>query len=57
MIKAAQLKADIINDVSGFNYDNQSIKILKRFNISKVIHHMQGTPTTMQKDQNIKMFY
>ena len=54
MIKAAQLKADIINDVSGFNYDNQSIKILKRFNISKVIHHMQGTPTTMQKRPKYK---
>ena len=57
MIKAAQLKADIINDVSGFNYDNQSIKILKRFNISKKFITCKVLRLQCKKDQNIKMFY
>ncbi len=39
---------DLINDVSGFNYDQRSLSILKKEKISKVFHHMQGTPNTMQ---------
>ncbi len=39
---------DLLNDVSGFNYDQNSIKISKKKNVSKVLHHMQGTPNTMQ---------
>ena len=48
MIKAIESGASLINDVSGFNYDNESLSKIKKFNISKVIHHMQGTPNTMQ---------
>ena len=29
MIKAIKYGADLINDVSGFNYENQSLKIKK----------------------------
>ncbi len=50
MIKSIKSGADIINDVSGFNYDTNSILKLKNFNIPKVLHHMQGTPNTMQKN-------
>ena len=50
MIKSIKNGADIINDVSGFNYDPNSILKLKNFNIPKVLHHMQGTPNTMQKN-------
>ena len=50
MIKSIKNGADIINDVSGFNYDTNSILKLKNFNIPKVLHHMQGTPNTMQKN-------
>ena len=39
---------DLLNDVSGFNYDRNSIKFIKNNNISKVLHHMKGTPNTMQ---------
>ena len=54
MIKAIKYRADLINDVSGFNYDSKSLLILKNDNISKVLHHMQGTPNTMQKNPKYK---
>ena len=54
MIKAIKYRADLINDVSGFNYDNKSLLKLKKYNIAKVLHHMQGTPNTMQKNPKYK---
>ena len=50
MIKGIKYGVDLINDVSGFKHDNQSLLKLKKYNVSKVIHHMQGTPNTMQKN-------
>jgi len=41
-------KADIINDVSCFRFDPKSFNSVKNKNLWKVIHHMQGTPQTMQ---------
>ena len=49
MIKAINYGADLINDVSGFSYDSRSLSRLKKYNVAKVLHHMQGTPNTMQK--------
>ena len=43
---------DLLNDVSGFNYDRNSLKFIKKNNISKVLHHMKGTPNTMQIKPN-----
>ncbi len=40
--------ADIINDVSCFKFDKNSFNSLKNKNTWKIIHHMQGTPQTMQ---------
>ena len=54
MIKSIKNGADIINDVSGFNYDKSAIKKLKNYNVPKVLHHMQGTPNTMQKNPRYK---
>ncbi|MEC7169176.1 MAG: dihydropteroate synthase [Pseudomonadota bacterium] len=48
MKKGIENGVDLINDVSGFNYDKKSSFILKKNNISKVLHHMQGSPNTMQ---------
>ena len=48
MIKSIRYGADLINDVSGFNYDPYSLLKLNNYDTSKVLHHMQGTPTTMQ---------
>ena len=41
-------KVDIINDVSCFKFDNNSFNTIKNKNLWKIIHHMQGTPQTMQ---------
>ena len=50
MTKGCELGVDLINDVSGFNFDQFSILKLKDYNVAKVVHHMQGTPNTMQKN-------
>ena len=54
MVKSINYGVDLINDVSGFNYDKNSLKKLKKYNIAKVLHHMQGTPETMQKKPSYK---
>ena len=50
MEKGIKLGVKLINDVSGLKYDNQSIKVLKKYNKPFVIHHIQGNPFTMQKN-------
>ena len=50
MRKSLKYKADLINDVSGFNYDKDSINFIKKSRVAKVLHHMIGTPNTMQKN-------
>ena len=47
---AINYKADIINDVSCFKFDALFYRKIKNKNLWKVIHHMQGTPQTMQKN-------
>ena len=47
-------KVSLINDVSGLTYDKDTIEILKKSNIPFVIHHMQGTPKTMQNNPSYK---
>ena len=54
MEKGINYKVNLINDVSGLNYDPNTINILKKTNIPFVIHHMQGTPKTMQKNPKYK---
>ena len=48
MEKGFKFGVNLINDVSGFNYDKISPVIFEKNKISKVLHHMQGTPNTMQ---------
>ena len=50
MINCIKHGVDLINDVSGFEYDKESINKLKKYKIAKVFHHMQGNPKTMQKN-------
>ena len=40
--------------MSGFTYEKNSLKNLKIKNAVKVLHHMQGTPKTMQKNPKYK---
>ena len=49
MKKGIKNKINLINDVSGLEYDPNTVQILKETNIPFVIHHMQGEPKTMQK--------
>tara|TARA_Y100001954_G_scaffold210040_1_gene235602 strand:- start:15 stop:539 length:525 start_codon:yes stop_codon:yes gene_type:complete len=48
MEKAAEIKIDIINDVSGLSYDHGTINFLKKTKKPFIIHHMKGTPKNMQ---------
>ena len=48
MKNATHFKADVINDVSCFKFDEKSYKTVSNKNLWKIIHHMQGTPQTMQ---------
>ena len=41
---------DIINDVSGLKFDKKSFNIINSKNVPFILHHMQGTPNTMQKN-------
>jgi dihydropteroate synthase len=41
-------KVDIINDISCFKFDPNSTTTIKNKNLWKIIHHIQGTPQTMQ---------
>ena len=54
MEKGIKNKVNLINDVSGFNYDSKTIFVLKKHKIPFVIHHMQGTPKIMQKKPSYK---
>ena len=54
MLKSIEKGVNLINDVSGFNYDKDALKKLKKFKIPKVLHHMQGTPSTMQQNPKYK---
>lgn len=40
--------ASIINDVSGFDYDNKMIDVIKNSNAKIILQHSQGTPENMQ---------
>jgi len=48
MKKGINRKINMINDVSGLEYDFNTINVLKKTNIPFVLHHMQGSPKTMQ---------
>jgi len=48
MKKGIENGIDIINDVSGLNYDDKSFDLINKKKIPFILHHMQGTPDTMQ---------
>ena len=48
MEKGIKLGINLINDISGLNYDQKSIKILKKYNTPFIINHIQGSPKNMQ---------
>ena len=54
MLQGIKYGIDLINDVSGFTHEKNSLHKLKNFKVAKVLHHMQGTPNTMQKNPKYK---
>ena len=48
MKKGIKFGVKIINDVSGLDYDSQTINLLKKYKIPFVIQHSQGKPENMQ---------
>ena len=54
MVESIKYGANLINDVSGFSFDKYSLEKIKKFNIPKVLHHMRGTPNTMQINPKYK---
>ena len=48
MEKGLKNKINIINDVSGLNFDKKSINIISKYKVAFILHHMQGTPQKMQ---------
>ena len=48
--KSADLGADIINDISGGNFDGKMFETIAELNLPYILMHIQGTPQTMQKN-------
>ncbi len=44
----------VINDISGFKFDDKMITVAKRYNAVSVIMHMKGTPEEMQTNPTYK---
>ncbi len=54
MKKALNYKLNLINDVSGFSYNKDTIEFLKKTKLPFVLHHIKGTPKSMQINPNYK---
>ncbi len=54
MEKGIKLGIKLINDISGLNYDPNTISVLKKHKIPFVIQHTQGSPENMQKNPKYK---
>ena len=50
MTKGIENGVDIINDVSGLNFDKKSFDVINSNKKPFILHHMQGTPSTMQNN-------
>tara|TARA_B100001989_G_scaffold54077_1_gene35463 strand:- start:13224 stop:14291 length:1068 start_codon:yes stop_codon:yes gene_type:complete len=48
MKKVLDEGVEIINDVSGLNYDKNTLAVIKEYNCYYVLMHSLGTPSTMQ---------
>lgn len=47
-------EADIINDISGGNFDDRMFGTIADLNVPYIVMHMQGTPELMQKNPEYK---
>jgi dihydropteroate synthase len=49
--------ADIINDISGFNFDNQMIKAIEKYKKPYILTHSKGSVKTMQDLTNYTQIF
>ncbi|PLV58663.1 dihydropteroate synthase [Thermotoga sp. KOL6] len=49
-LKAIEAGADIVNDISGYQFDPEIIKVVSENNVPYVLMHIKGTPKTMQEN-------
>ena len=54
MEKGVKSGIKLINDISGLDYDKNSINILKKYKIPFVLHHSLGNPDVMQNNPKYK---
>jgi|TARA_B110000438_G_scaffold293594_1_gene333714 dihydropteroate synthase len=54
MEKSIKCGIKLINDISGLSHDKETVNVLKKHNIPFVIHHIQGSPLTMQVNPKYK---
>lgn len=45
--------ADVINDVSGLQFDPEMAQVVARYDAGLVLMHMRGIPETMQNEENL----
>ena len=48
MERGIRAGVQLINDTSGLKHDKKSINVIKKYKVPFVVHHIQGTPATMQ---------
>lgn len=49
-LEALKAGAKVINDISGFKFDEKILEVTKQFNAAYVLMHIQGEPKTMQSN-------
>ena len=54
MEKGINLGIKLINDVSGLNYDKNSVYILKKYKVPFILQHSLGNPNVMQNNPKYK---
>ncbi len=54
MEKGINQGVQLINDVSGLDFDINTLNILKKYNVPFVIQHTKGSPENMQKNPSYK---
>ena len=52
--ECVKVGAEIINDISAGEFDKNMFDTIKRLNVTYIIMHMQGNPTTMQNQPKYK---